>query len=158
MRLSAPTLIGHAYLTVFPKTENVVEKGPACRVSGKQSLTKRVIDQQRAQIYGSMDVKKVTGNLHVVRTCHRAWCQRLLLIRHLQTTLGHGYLSWEHTDHACKLEQRVHYDDIKLIPWYPVMNLSHVIHEFSFGPYFPRIIQPLDDSVYVSRTITNNSR
>ncbi|GAA5918661.1 hypothetical protein JCM6882_004178, partial [Rhodosporidiobolus microsporus] len=76
---------------VFTKTANAIENGPACR------------------IYGSMDVKKVTGNLHI-------------------TTLGHGYLSWEHTDHA-------------------LMNLSHVIHEFSFGPYFPRIVQPLDNSV-----------
>lgn len=24
------------------------------------------------------------------------------------------------------------------------MNLSHIIHEFSFGPYFPAIAQPLD--------------
>lgn len=32
----------------------------------------------------------------------------------------------------------------------PVMNLSHVIHEFSFGPYFPRISQPLDNSACVS--------
>ncbi|GEM12755.1 endoplasmic reticulum-Golgi intermediate compartment protein 3 [Rhodotorula toruloides] len=63
-------------------------------------------------IYGSMEVKKVTGNLHI-------------------TTLGHGYLSWEHTDHA-------------------LMNLSHVIHEFSFGPYFPRIVQPLDNSVEIT--------
>ncbi|BGP13494.1 hypothetical protein JCM10213v2_001416 [Rhodosporidiobolus nylandii] len=76
---------------VFAKTAKLVENGPACR------------------IYGSMDVKKVTGNLHI-------------------TTLGHGYMSWEHTDHA-------------------LMNLSHVIHEFSFGPYFPRIVQPLDNSV-----------
>ncbi|GAA6009315.1 hypothetical protein JCM11491_004270 [Sporobolomyces phaffii] len=75
----------------FAKTKKVVENGPACR------------------IYGSMDVKKVTGNLHV-------------------TTLGHGYMSWEHTDHA-------------------LMNLSHVIHEFSFGSYFPKIVQPLDNSV-----------
>ena len=29
------------------------------------------------------------------------------------------------------------------------MNLSHVIHEFSFGPYFPRISQPLDNSAFV---------
>ena len=36
--------------------------GPACR------------------IYGSVGVKRVTGNLHV-------------------TTLGHGYMSWEHTGH-----------------------------------------------------------
>merc|ERR1712093_92497 len=71
-----------------------VEDGPACR------------------IYGSMEVKKVTGNLHV-------------------TTLGHGYLSWEHTEHE-------------------LMNLSHVIHEFSFGPFFPRISQPLDDSVEIA--------
>ncbi|KAM0756368.1 DUF1692-domain-containing protein [Meredithblackwellia eburnea MCA 4105] len=76
---------------VFPKTAHLVPDGPACRV------------------YGTMEVKKVTGNLHV-------------------TTLGHGYLSWEHTDHA-------------------LMNLSHVIHEFSFGPFFPRISQPLDNSV-----------
>ncbi|KAM0791808.1 hypothetical protein ACM66B_004068 [Microbotryomycetes sp. NB124-2] len=76
---------------VFPKTANIIEDGPACR------------------IYGSMAVKKVTGNLHI-------------------TTLGHGYLSWEHTDHK-------------------LMNLSHVIHEFSFGPYFPKIAQPLDNSV-----------
>lgn len=34
---------------VFPKTAHVVENGPACRV------------------YGTMTVKKVTGNLHIVR-------------------------------------------------------------------------------------------
>ncbi|GAA5862330.1 hypothetical protein JCM3774_002481 [Rhodotorula dairenensis] len=65
------------------------------------------------RIYGSTTVKKVTGNLHV-------------------TTLGHGYLSWEHTDHS-------------------LMNLSHVIDEFSFGPYFPRIVQPLDNSVEITQ-------
>lgn len=26
------------------------------------------------------------------------------------------------------------------------MNLSHVIDEFSFGKYFPNIVQPLDNS------------
>ena len=30
------------------------------------------------------------------------------------------------------------------------MNLSHVIHEFSFGPFFPRISQPLDNSAEVT--------
>jgi len=75
----------------FQKTAHIVLDGPACR------------------IYGSMEVKRVTGNLHI-------------------TTLGHGYLSVEHTDHK-------------------LMNLSHVIHEFSFGPYFPEISQPLDSSV-----------
>ncbi|KAJ7734884.1 DUF1692-domain-containing protein [Mycena metata] len=43
------------------------------------------------------------------------------------TTLGHGYASHEHVDHK-------------------LMNLSHVITEFSFGPYFPDITQPLDNS------------
>lgn len=78
----------------FKKTSHIVPDGPACR------------------IYGSMEAKKVTGNLHI-------------------TTLGHGYFSWEHTEHK-------------------LMNLSHVIHEFSFGPYFPEIAQPLDSSVEVS--------
>ncbi|PWN51353.1 DUF1692-domain-containing protein [Violaceomyces palustris] len=78
----------------FQKTDHVVQDGPACR------------------IYGSMEVKRVTGNLHI-------------------TTLGHGYWSWEHTAHE-------------------LMNLSHVVHEFSFGPYFPEIAQPLDSSVEVT--------
>jgi len=43
------------------------------------------------------------------------------------TTLGHGYVSAQHVDHR-------------------LMNLSHVITEFSFGPYFPEITQPLDNS------------
>ncbi|KAF8631627.1 hypothetical protein AX15_002268 [Amanita polypyramis BW_CC] len=41
------------------------------------------------------------------------------------TTLGHGYASFEHVDHS-------------------LMNVSHVISEFSFGPYFPDMTQPLD--------------
>ncbi|KAF8177116.1 endoplasmic reticulum vesicle transporter-domain-containing protein [Mycena galopus ATCC 62051] len=44
------------------------------------------------------------------------------------TTLGHGYSSHEHVDHK-------------------LMNLSHVITEFFFGPYFPDITQPLDNSL-----------
>lgn len=36
-------------------------------------------------------MKKVTANLHV-------------------TTLGHGYMSWEHTDHKCELP----FDETKL--------------------------------------------
>lgn len=31
------------------------------------------------------------------------------------------------------------------------MNLSHVITEFSFGPYFPDITQPLDNSFEVTQ-------
>lgn len=79
----------------FKDTEHLVKDGDACR------------------IYGSVLLKKVTGNLHI-------------------STLGHGYLSWEHTPHN-------------------LMNLSHVIHELSFGPFFPDISQPLDHSVEISQ-------
>ncbi|EIW83563.1 DUF1692-domain-containing protein [Coniophora puteana RWD-64-598 SS2] len=48
------------------------------------------------------------------------------------TTLGHGYTSHMHVDHT-------------------KMNLSHVITEFSFGPYFPDISQPLDYSFEVAK-------
>ncbi|TFK61941.1 DUF1692-domain-containing protein [Pluteus cervinus] len=47
------------------------------------------------------------------------------------TTLGHGYTSFEHVPHE-------------------KMNLSHVITEFSFGPFFPDITQPLDNSFEVA--------
>ncbi|KAF9457772.1 endoplasmic reticulum vesicle transporter-domain-containing protein [Collybia nuda] len=47
------------------------------------------------------------------------------------TTLGHGYASYEHVDHH-------------------MMNLSHTISEFSFGPHFPDITQPLDYSFEVT--------
>ncbi|KAL1411398.1 hypothetical protein Q8F55_002354 [Vanrija albida] len=78
----------------YRATHDKVDNGPACR------------------IYGSVEVKKVTANLHI-------------------TSLGHGYVSYEHTDHK-------------------LMNLSHVIHEFSFGPFFPAISQPLDLSLETS--------
>ncbi|KAF9525798.1 DUF1692-domain-containing protein [Crepidotus variabilis] len=67
-----------------------------------------VADASACRIVGSIDVKRVTANLHV-------------------TTLGHGYASYEHVDHN-------------------QMNLSHIITEFSFGPFFPEIVQPLDNS------------
>ncbi|KAG6844093.1 hypothetical protein H0H87_009883 [Tephrocybe sp. NHM501043] len=47
------------------------------------------------------------------------------------TTLGHGYASYEHVDHN-------------------QMNLSHIIKEFSFGPHFPDMVQPLDYSFEVT--------
>ncbi|KAG6917859.1 hypothetical protein DXG01_000764 [Tephrocybe rancida] len=47
------------------------------------------------------------------------------------TTLGHGYASYEHVDHN-------------------QMNLSHIITEFSFGPHFPDMVQPLDYSYEVT--------
>jgi hypothetical protein len=89
--------------SAYRPTYDKVDNGPACR------------------IYGSVEVKKVTANLHI-------------------TTLGHGYMSFEHTDHTrtSGLVERA-----KQL----VMNLTHVVHEFSFGPYFPAISQPLDMSI-----------
>ncbi|THH18969.1 hypothetical protein EW146_g2115 [Bondarzewia mesenterica] len=69
-------------------------------------------DGSACRIFGSLDVKKVTANLHI-------------------TTLGHGYASNVHVDHSA-------------------MNMSHVITEFSFGPYFPDITQPLDNSFEIT--------
>ncbi|TFY77789.1 hypothetical protein EWM64_g6224, partial [Hericium alpestre] len=69
-------------------------------------------DGSACRIFGSLQVKKVTANLHI-------------------TTLGHGYASHVHVPHE-------------------LMNMSHVITEFSFGPYFPEIIQPLDHSLEIA--------
>jgi hypothetical protein len=74
--------------------------------SAYRSTRDKVDNGPACRIYGSVKVKKVTANLHI-------------------TTLGHGYMSFEHTDHQ-------------------LMNLSHIVHEFSFGPFFPAISQPLD--------------
>ncbi|KAH9953432.1 endoplasmic reticulum vesicle transporter-domain-containing protein, partial [Lactifluus volemus] len=48
------------------------------------------------------------------------------------TTLGHGYNSQVHVNHN-------------------LLNLSHVITEFSFGKHFPEITQPLDNSFEIAR-------
>jgi len=47
------------------------------------------------------------------------------------TSLGHGYSSYEHVPHN-------------------QINFSHVTSEFSFGPHFPDITQPLDHSFEVT--------
>lgn len=92
----------------FAKTKHRVDNGPACR------------------IYGSMVVKKVTGNLHI-------------------TTLGHGYLfSPTHTDHDSTSPNFRMPVDPKWLTSSAEMNLSHVFHDLSFGPYFPNIAQPLE--------------
>lgn len=38
------------------------------------------------------------------------------------------------------------------------MNLSHVIDEFSFGTYFPNIVQPLDRSAEIATTREHRGR
>ncbi|KAL5485876.1 hypothetical protein ACEPAI_6919 [Sanghuangporus weigelae] len=48
------------------------------------------------------------------------------------TTAGHGYRSIQHVDHT-------------------LMNLSHVITDFSFGPYFPDMAQPLKNTFELTK-------
>ncbi|KAH0832889.1 endoplasmic reticulum vesicle transporter-domain-containing protein [Lanmaoa asiatica] len=88
-------------------------------------------DGDACRIYGSLGVKKVTANLHI-------------------TTLGHGYSSAVHVPHdsvSVFLVTSFTHFNCALVE----MNLSHVITEFSFGPYFPDIAQPLDYSFEVAK-------
>lgn len=66
------------------------------------------------------------------------------------TTLGHGYASHTHTDHSCESSNAV-FRGWQWLLKIVVMNMSHVITEFSFGPYFPDITQPLDYSFEVAQ-------
>ncbi|KAI7864437.1 hypothetical protein BDF14DRAFT_1706827, partial [Spinellus fusiger] len=49
------------------------------------------------------------------------------------TSAGHGYYGTTHTDHA-------------------IMNFTHRIDEFSFGPLYPSLINPLDNSVEITES------
>jgi len=52
------------------------------------------------------------------------------------TTLGHGYASAQHVDHK-------------------MMNLSHIVNTFSFGPYFPEMTQPLTNTLEITEERTS---
>ncbi|WVN87563.1 uncharacterized protein L203_102746 [Cryptococcus depauperatus CBS 7841] len=96
-------------------SNSFVKDGTNFNIAGATSIKptyEKVDDGPACRIYGSVQVKKVTANLHI-------------------TTLGHGYMSFEHTDHN-------------------LMNLSHIMHEFSFGPFFPAITQPLDKTYEIT--------
>jgi hypothetical protein len=64
------------------------------------------------------------------------------------TTLGHGYSSPVHVPHdsVSVFGDLTHFNHAVA-----EMNLSHVITEFSFGPYFPDIAQPLDYSFELAK-------
>ncbi|KAI0293891.1 endoplasmic reticulum vesicle transporter-domain-containing protein [Multifurca ochricompacta] len=89
-------------------------------------------DGSACRIYGSLAVKRVTGNLsRFINAAAIIHSETRLANLHI-TTLGHGYSSPVHVDHS-------------------LMNLSHVITEFSFGQHFPEITQPLDNSFEVAQ-------
>jgi len=69
-------------------------------------------DSEACRIYGTVIVKKVTGNLHI-------------------SSFSPFFMSEMAEDNK-----------------HP--NMSHIVHELSFGPYFPSIAEPLEASLELS--------
>ena len=101
-------------------------------------------DGNACRIFGTVNVKKVTGKSFLFvetiynhpipsqRTCTSQLLGTVILVVSMLTTAVSQIFVWMRK--AKDLTNSV------------VMNLSHVITEFSFGPYFPDITQPLDNS------------
>ncbi|KAF8987016.1 hypothetical protein BDQ17DRAFT_1435880 [Cyathus striatus] len=87
-------------------------------------------DSDSCRIFGALMAKCVREILHI-------------------TTLGHGYASYEHVDHNSEIFVFGLWDGEVLMGMGIVMNLSHIMTEFSFGPLFPEMVQPLDSSFEV---------
>lgn len=87
-----------------------VKGGPRHKDSGFEETDMSFAETAPAcRVYGSINVKKVTGNLHI-------------------STFVPSFISGA-----------AHHD--------LGINMSHIIHEFSFGDYFPDIAEPLDSSM-----------
>lgn len=102
--------------------------------NAKYKKTKKLSEGEKeaCRVFGTLEVKKVTGELYplILQACEAILMSCLPANLHI-TALGHGYASSHHTDHS-------------------LMNMSHIISEFSFGPFFPEIVQPLDNSVEIT--------
>ncbi|KAH7101967.1 DUF1692-domain-containing protein [Auriculariales sp. MPI-PUGE-AT-0066] len=79
--------------------------------------------------YTHINTGKAVGN--ACRVYGSMYVKKVTANLHI-TTAGHGYASHVHTDHT-------------------MMNLSHVISEFSFGPFIPDISQPLDNTFELAK-------
>jgi hypothetical protein len=64
------------------------------------------------------------------------------------TALGHGYASSEHVEHK-RMSPKLPFTPGLTI--FADINLSHIITEFSFGPFFPEIVQPLDNTYEITQ-------
>jgi len=95
------------------KNKKLVQGGPRGKDSGFEKH-KSVVDAENeahaCRVYGSINVKKVTGNLHISTYIPTFMASR---------DRGHDF----------------------------GIDMSHIIHEFSFGDYFPNIAEPLDSSL-----------
>lgn len=94
------------------KDKKIVAGGPRHRDSGFDfSDPMENAEEARAcRVYGSILVKKVTGNLHI-----STFVPTFMAVNAHENGMG--------------------------------IDMSHIIHEFSFGDYFPNIAEPLDASL-----------
>jgi Endoplasmic reticulum vesicle transporter len=81
-----------------------------------------VHNKDSCRIYGQLEIHKCQGDFHI-------------------TARGHGYQQFggEHLDHDSILSIYALSDEKEI-------NFTHIIDEFSFGEYFPNIVNPLDST------------
>lgn len=81
------------------------------------------------RIYGSMHGNKVKGDFHI-------------------TARGHGYMEFgQHLDHSSKSPKSASIGHIpEIADNDAAFNFSHRITELSFGPYYPSLTNPLDNT------------
>ncbi|KAI8349421.1 endoplasmic reticulum vesicle transporter-domain-containing protein [Blakeslea trispora] len=75
------------------------------------------------EIAKDMGACRLYGSLHVNKVASNL---------HI-TSDGHGYASHAHTSHD-------------------LLNFTHRIDEFSFGPFYPNLVNPLDDSIEITES------
>lgn len=103
-------------------------------------------DGSACRVYGTIPVKKVTGSwppsvLESIHATDFVLPQPTCTLQPLVTDML--VPSMLITDVCFTMAAIL---TLLMISLFTVMNLSHVITEFSFGPYFPEITQPLDNS------------
>jgi hypothetical protein len=86
-------------------------------------LRREVRKGDACRIYGMMEIHKCNGDFHI-------------------TARGHGYQQFggEHLDHASPFPHK-HW---RWVLMDVEINFTHIIDEFSFGEYYPKIDNPLD--------------
>jgi len=117
------------------KTEEDVHDYLGAARKGKRKFPntpklKRGVEAESCRVFGSLEGNKVQGDFHI-------------------TARGHGYMEFgEHLDHSRKafvLPLSSH-KNTRLTQLSSGFNFSHHINELSFGPYFPLLQNPLDNT------------
>src|SRR5258708_551152 len=113
---------------LYKPTYNHVQDGSACR------------------IYGSLSVKRISGAPPCDRNAtltNASLFQQTCTSPHSAMAIAVEFML---TTTVCPPLLLIKH----IFTSFTVMNLSHVITEFSFGKYFPEITQPLDNSFEVA--------